>query len=41
MRDGVVTFETPDAAARYATRLEEEGENQVCAACWSLLHGFA
>jgi hypothetical protein len=29
MRDGVVAFEEPDAAARYATRLEEEGETKV------------
>lgn len=29
MRDGVVVFETPDAAAIYATRLEEEGETKV------------
>lgn len=32
MRDGVVTFETPDAAAIYATRLEEEGETKVTVA---------
>jgi hypothetical protein len=32
MHDGVVTFETPAAAARYATRLEEEGEGGVAVA---------
>ncbi|GBF93174.1 hypothetical protein Rsub_05906 [Raphidocelis subcapitata] len=32
LKDGVVAFETPDAAARYATRLEEEGETAVTVA---------
>ncbi|KAI8470622.1 MAG: hypothetical protein J3K34DRAFT_458749 [Monoraphidium minutum] len=32
MRDGVVTFECCDAAARFATRMEEEGETQVTVA---------